>query len=463
MESKTPAKQSGVEQQARERFEQLDIPGMSVAVVDGTETVFAAGFGNRQLDPERPATAGTLYGIGSSTKPLTATAVLTLVDSGAIALDDPVSSYVPYFEDAPGDPITVHELLSHTSGMPSDDVATVLILEALGMETDVSLDDWASFRAHVNDSVDRRRLDGDHCLYYNSGYIVLSRLVEAVTDTPFTEFVTERVLDPLGMDDSTFDAGVLADDSRDAMTPYFEREDTMQAASLPDSPLFAAPGGLQASVTDLSNVLSAWTSGDLPIDDDLAALMCDPVGTYGQFVGGTEHGYGYGWMTRPFGDDLLVGHGGGTGVSAGYLGFLRERGLGVAIGCNAQPSTSPAEVAIELLAAMTDTDPVSVLPGRAIQRKVERVTGEYEAYGGIQWATVRWTGEQLEVEHRSPMGGDTERLSPVSLDPTDYRFRAVEGDGSVVTAEFSVDDGVELLLDRVLFERVDDLDDDERE
>jgi CubicO group peptidase (beta-lactamase class C family) len=454
---------SQVEQAARAQYENLDVPGMSVAVVDGTETVFAGGFGDRQLDPAAPATAETLYGIGSATKPVTATAVMTLVDSGAIALDDAVSSYVPYFEDAPGDPITVQELLSHTSGMPSDDVATVLILEELGMETDVSLEDWDSFRDHVRESVGRRRLDGKHCLYYNSGYVVLSRLVEAVTDTPFAEFVAEQVFDPLGMDAATFDVAVLAEDSRNVMTPYLERGDTMHAASLPDSPLFVAPGGLQVPVTDLSRFLSACVTGDLPVEDALAARMYEPVGTHKRLVDGTERGYGYGWMTRQFGDDLLVGHAGGTGVSAGYLGFLNERGLGVAIGCNAQPSTSPEEIAIELLSTLTDTDPVEVLPGRAIQEKIDRVTGEYESYRGIQTATVRWTGDALEIEHHNPMGGDSLQVSPVSLDPTDYRFRAVEGDGTELTVEFSVDEGVEFLIDRVLFERVGDLEGDDRE
>lgn len=446
--------------QVRAQFEQAAVPGMSVAVVDGTETVFTAGYGERQVDPAEPATAATLYGIGSASKPITATAVTSLVDSGDIALDDAVSEHVPYFEDAPGDPITVHELLSHTSGMPSDDVATVLVLEELGMETDVSLDSWAAFRAHVNDSVDRRRLDGDYCLYYNAGYVVLSRLVEAVADSSFAEFVAERVFDPLGMDDATFDVGVTVDDTVDAMTPYLRREETTQAASLPDSPLFAAPGGLLVSVTDLATFLSAWTGGDPPVDDELAARMHEPVGTYKRHVGGFEQGYGYGWMTRPFGADTLVGHAGGTGVSAGYLGFLRERGLGVAVGCNAQPSASPEEIAVELLTTLTDTDPVSVLPERAIQQKVTPITGQYESYRGIQRATVSWTGEALEIEHHNPMGGDSTELSPVSLDPTDYRFRAVEADGSEVTVEFSVDDGVEFLIDRVLFERVDELDGD---
>jgi L-asparaginase II len=69
---------------------------------------------------------------------------------------------------------------------------------------------------------------------------------------------------------------------------------------------------------------------------------------------------------------VLVGHGGGTGVSAGYVGFLRERGLGIAIGCNAQPDSSPETLAMELLASMTETDPVSILPISTERRRRNR-------------------------------------------------------------------------------------------
>jgi CubicO group peptidase (beta-lactamase class C family) len=449
------------EEKARELLTDQNCPGISVAVVDGTETVFADGFGERQLDPEAPATPDTLYGIGSSTKPITATAVMTLVDDGQLSLDDAVSSYVPYFEDAPGEPVRVHELLSHTSGMPSDDVATFTLMDAiLGDEFNGSLDGWEEFREHVDGSVDRRRLDGDRCLYYNSGYVVLSRLVEAVSDTSFAEYVETNLLEPLGMDRSTFDVDVLDSDDQDAMTPYYERDGEMHGVGLPDDPLFEGPGGLQAPVTDLATFLAAWNDRDIPIDDALAAAMVEPVEPFRTFLDGTEIGYGYGWMTRPFGDDVLVGHGGGTGVSAGYLGFLEDRELGIALGCNADPATSPERLAIELLAATTGTEPETVLPKRAIERKERRVTGEYVAYGGLQEATVSRTDEFLEVEHSSPMGTESMRLMPTSAEPRDYTFRIAKRSGKRTTVEFFVeDDGVELLVHRNLYERVGDLDD----
>lgn len=450
-----------LKEKAQQLLTEQNCPGISVAVVDGTETVFEDGFGKRQLDPEAPATKDTLYGIGSSTKPITATAVMTLIDDDKISLDDAVSSYVPYFEDAPGEPIQVRELLSHTSGMPSDDIATTTLMDAiLGDEFDDSLDGWKEFREYVDASVERRRLDSDRCLYYNSGYIVLSRLVEAVSDTPFAEYVETNLLEPLGMDRSTFNVGVLTGDTHDTMTPYYERDDEMHSVGLPDDPLFEGPGGLQASVMDLVKFIAAWNEWSIPVNSDLAAEMVEPVEAFRTFLDGTEIGYGYGWMTRPFGDDVLIGHGGGTGVSAGYLGFLEDRGLGIALGCNAQPDTSPEKLAIELLAEITGTEPETVLPKRATEQKERRVIGEYAAYGGLQEAIVSRTDEFLEVEYSSPMGAESMRLIPASAGPHDYTFRVAKRSAKRTTIEFFVEgDDVELLINRNLYERVGDLDD----
>lgn len=456
VDTKTPTEIKQFEKKAHELLTEQNCPGISVAIIDGTETVFADGFGKRQLDPEAPATQNTVYGIGSATKPITATAVMTLVTDGKISLDDAVSSYVPYFEDVPGEPIQVRELLSHTSGMPSDDVATITIMDAiLGDEFDDSLDGWAEFREHVNNSVDRRRLDEDRCLYYNSGYIVLSRLIEAVIGTPFAEYVETTLLEPLDMDRSTFD---VTDRKDGTMTPYYEEDGEMHGTELPDDPLLEGPGGLQASVTDLAKFIVAWNQENIPIDDELATAMVEPVDAFRTFLDETQIGYGYGWMTRPFGDDVLIGHGGATGVSGGYLGYLKDRELGIALGCNAAPDTRPELLAIELLAEITGTGLETVLPKRAIEHKERRVTGEYAAYGGLQEATVTRGEAFLEVECSSPMGVESMRLMPTSSDPYDYTFRVAKRSGKRTTVEFFVgDETVEMLINRNLYERVGDV------
>lgn len=447
-----------VERSIETWIDESGCPGASVAVVDGTEPVYEAGFGARRLEPDAPATPETLYGVGSVTKPVTATAVLTLVDAGAVALDDPVVDYVPYFEDVPGAPITVRELLSHTSGMPDDDMASVLLGE--GGDAGASIDGWDDFRSYVDGASTQRRLDRERCLYYNSGYAVLARLVEAVTRRSFAEFVDRAVFEPLGMDAATFDVGVLDDRSRDVMTPYHrddEADGGYRSGTLPGNPVFEGPGGLLAPVTDLSAFLAAQIDGGPHLEDRLRERAYDPVGTRRRLVGDTTYGYGYGWESRPLGSDTLIGHGGGTGVSGGYIGFLGERGLGVAIGCNAHPSVSPASLAMEVLAIITGRDPSSVVPEKAIERSAAELVGRYESYGGVHTATVEWTGAGLEIELGPSMGGGALEFAPASLDPDEYEFTTVEGDGTRLSATFFVgDERVELLFDQLLLERVDD-------
>lgn len=460
-----PLSSERLEASVRDLFEEEQCPGASVAVIDGTETVLTAGFGDRQIDPQAPATPETLYGIGSSTKPITATAVMTLVEDGAISLTDPVSEHVPYFEDAPGEPILVEELLSHTSGMPSDDItAHILMEDVFDADLDRSVDGWDAFREYVEESVNRRLVGDDRCLYYNSGYIVLSRLIETVTGTAFPKYVETNVFDPLGMDRSTFDVSVLEDDSRDSMTPYYEESEELRATGFPDSPLFHGPGGVQTSVTDLAKFLTAWNRRDLPFDTALAEDMFDPIGTFRTLADGSEINYGYGWMTRPFGDDTLVGHGGGTGVSAGYLGFLKERGLGVAIGCNAQPDTTPETLAMKILATAMGVEPSTAVPSQTVEQRQKQLTGRYSAYGGLQDARVLWNGDYLRVEYNSPMGTETMRIIPASLGPTNCSFRKVTSSATQTDIEFFIEDeGIRLLIARNLFERVADLETEDRQ
>ncbi|MFB6185532.1 MAG: serine hydrolase, partial [Halobacteriaceae archaeon] len=258
---------------------------------------------------------------------------------------------------------------------------------------------------------------------------------------------------------ATFDADVITNKSDDVMTPYYHNEDEMQAATLPDSPLFEAPGGLLASVSDLANFLSAWVTKDIPLKSKSCEKMCEPAGVYKQLVDGTEYNYGCGWIRRPFGDDVLIGHGGSTGVSASYIGFLKEHGLGVAICCNTQPSNSPETLAIELLASLTDTDIVSVLPQRAIEEKVNQIIGTYTSYNNIQQAEVEWTGEYLKLNHTTPISNDQLRLMPTTLNASEYTFQTIESDGERKTVEFFLtSDEVELLMDSILLRRSEDAD-----
>lgn len=430
-----------------------DCPGLSVAITDGAGTEAARGFGQRSLEPDQPATAETRYAVGSVTKPVTAAATLVLASRDRIDIHDPIGAYLPVFEDVPGEPITIHELLSHTSGMPDDELTTV----------GDDIDGWSEFLAFLDGTADRRRLDGDRWLYYSSGYCLLARLVEVVSGKAFPSFVEDELFEPLGMERSTFDTALLGT-SADVMTPYSTADGDVRTADVTDNPVLSNPvlqgtGGLLASVTDLATFLCAWLAEDTGLPDVPVGRMTEPVGVRDRLVDGSEYAYGYGCEIGPFGGDTLVGHRGNTGASAAFAGGLADRGVGVAFAYNANPSEDPEALARELLAILTGRDPAAVDPVRSIEREMDDLAGRYVSAGDTHRATVRRDGARLEVAFGGDLVSMKLRLLPLDV-RTDYAaFTDVDSPASTTDVEFfGGGETVEFLFESVVLERVEDLD-----
>jgi CubicO group peptidase (beta-lactamase class C family) len=425
-----------LERTVEEWHDQSGYPAVSAALTDGTERLLATGVGQADPASGRLATGETPHAVGSVAKAVTATAVLTLVDRGEVALDDPVSAYVPFLEDVPGEPITIHELLSHTSGMPHDDSATVMLQNTLKLGDAPPLDDWNAFESYLAETTDRRQLD-DQFRYYNSGYATLGRLIERVTGQSFPAYVESAVFEPLGMDDSSFAAATAVSDDRIA-TPHAPGDAGLEPTPLPETPVFAPPGGLVAPVTDLTTFLAAHSNGTLPIATELCRRAHDPVAVTEEYAGGRERTYGYGWFRRPFDGDTLVSHSGGTFASSGFIGFLEDRGLGVAVSCNAANGPSPSVVARELLCLATGRELADVRPGQAVAAKARRVTGQYTAAHGVVSATVEWTGDRLAIEEQHLLGSERVEFVPASTAADDHTWVHTDDDGERVTATFDM-------------------------
>lgn len=170
---------------ARMRDDQ--VPGAAVVLVarDGTRRIVARGVAD--LTAGTPVTAGTLFEAGSLSKTVTALALLQMVEEESIALDRPVTAYVPWYHPpASFEPFTVHQLLTHTAGLVRDrddipsspSAAAALAERAPGVRP------------------------GSRFSYSNLGYQFLSLLMQEVEGRPFPDVVRRRVLEPAGMDSS---------------------------------------------------------------------------------------------------------------------------------------------------------------------------------------------------------------------------------------------------------------------
>lgn len=186
----SPARRRDIGSFVHDWVREAEVPGASVVVFGADGERYAEGFGARDLESNAPATPDTLYGVGSVTKPITALAVVDLAEQDQLSLSDPIDRYVDHYADAPGDPITIAELLSHTSGMPA--TSTGLLSQAMdGRPAGVA--DERDRERLVRDAVEFRTTDRERFFYYNTGYDVLGRVIEAVDGREYAEYVQDEL------------------------------------------------------------------------------------------------------------------------------------------------------------------------------------------------------------------------------------------------------------------------------
>lgn len=324
-----------VAQVFREFARTNELPGLAWGMVVDDDLVGAGGVGLAERDSGRPATERSVFRIASMTKSVTAACVLMLRDEGRLHLDDPVAEHVPELCAAQ----------RATSDSPVMDLRHLLTMSA-GLVED---DPWADRQLAMSDEdfgalLSRGvALDGPPGIAYqysNLGYAILGRVVANVAGQPLRRFAYERLLAPLGMAETTWDAGALVAPA--AVTGYSHRDGSWIAeASLPDG-AFGAMGGLATSVVDFCRYvrlqLSAWPARDDPDGGPLrrATLreMQQPWRAGPTALARSPEiqadGYGYGLMAgrhRRFG--RLVAHSGGLPGFGSHVRWLPDRGVGV--------------------------------------------------------------------------------------------------------------------------------------
>lgn len=416
-----------------------EIPGASLLLVDGDEIAYENGFGARDLETNTPATPDTLYGFASISKSVAALGLLQLAEEGALSVDDHVAEYVEYLSDVEGEPITIEELLTHTSGMPSTGAS--LIGQFHNLEIGGPMGDWADHRTWVRQTTDLRATDEERYFYYNIGYGILSQVIEAIDGREYAEYVREEIFEPLGMERTTYHRDEFEADD-DAMTPYRVDDGERREVPFPFDETIHGSGGMVSSVRELSRYLRAMMSdgefhGARVCEPESVTELHEPRVTRHHRLDGTPQRYGYGWMHESMLGDTLIGHSGSLLVSTAYMGFLDDEGVGVLLACNGNPERHPRQIGPGVLSLATGGEPTDV-PALALREKLERVTGRYEGFREGMVGEVERAGGELHLSLQSSYGDRAVTLQPDSLDPDDLTFYATLGSGARVPAEFDL-------------------------
>jgi CubicO group peptidase (beta-lactamase class C family) len=295
------------------------LAGAVTLVADKHKVLSLEAVGFADVAARKPIQTDALFWIASQSKPITASALMMLVDEGRVKLDDPVEAYLPEFKDLwlaveqdkdhmllrrPGRPITVRDILSHTSGMPFKSAMEQPTLDLLPLRDAV--------RSYAMTPLQFE--PGSKYQYSNAGINTAGRIIEVVAGMPYERFLDERLFRPLGMKDTTFwptseQLARLAKSYRPNAdkTDLVETTVTQLKYPLDDRTRQPMPaGGLFSTARDLARFCQMILNGGVfegkrYLSEDAVSQM-----TRKQTGDAIKQGYGLGWNTA----GGTFGHGG---------------------------------------------------------------------------------------------------------------------------------------------------------
>lgn len=349
----------------QEQIDTLGIPGAAVAVVKDGERVHTAAFG-RADETGRPLTAQTPVLLASTSKTLTAIAVMQQVEAGRLRLDEPVQAYLPWFtlDDSRSSAITVRHLLHQASGMASKDTA----FEASDAQEPEALEDGV--RALADSPLAGE--PGAGFRYASANFNVLGLLVQTVSGQPFGDYLKQHVFGPLEMAHShATRADARADNAAAGYSRWFgtwwrQTDVPAPTTGMPSSTLYS-------SAEDLSHQLTALLDGGRYGD----ARILQPESIEAMFEPRVQvsesQRYAMGWFARPLVEStdpagppvpaetlpLLLEHQGEWGNSHTYLAMVPSARLGVALVINGNDTAAPSRL------KAIDTNLLRILHGHA--------------------------------------------------------------------------------------------------
>jgi CubicO group peptidase (beta-lactamase class C family) len=315
------------------------VPGIAYGIIVDGRVAHVGTHGLRDVGGNIPVDADTVFRIASMTKSFTAAAILQLRDAGRLSLDDAAERHVPELKGlrlptSDARPISIRDLLTHSAGFPEDNPWGDQQLARTEAE----------FSEMLRRGIPFSNVPGVAYDYSNLGFATLGRLVANVSGMPHARYVTERILRPLGMSSTGFEAAAVPA-ARRAHGYRLQDDRWLDEPLLPDG-AFGSMGGMLTSVADLSKwvafMLDAWPPRDGPDSDVLRRSSRREMQQVARFSGAAAvrdasnnvaldaGGYAYGLRVSqtclfPF----SVAHGGGLPGFGSVMRWLPDHGVGI--------------------------------------------------------------------------------------------------------------------------------------
>jgi len=323
--------------QAQMRWER--IPGLSIAVVRDGKILRTGGYGSSNLETDTPAGADTVYKMGSLSKQFLAAGLLVLVQDGKVGLDDPLTKYLPEVPEA-WKPITIRNLLTHTSGIPRDSPA----FDPLKLQSDDEV---------IRGVYSQPLLfsPGSRFAYSNINYYCVAEIIRTASGMPWPDFIASRIFAPAGL------TSTRTTNATDIVSHRASGYET-SGGKIKNADVWIAlrpSGAFLSTVLDLAKWDNALDS-DKILTASSRAQMWAPV----RLADGTTHGYGFGWFVDQMNGHRRVHHSGGvpgfvcemqrfpddrlTVIVMANIGNRDLEDIAVHIAADYEPALKPSEV-----------------------------------------------------------------------------------------------------------------------
>lgn len=376
-----------------------DHPGAVVLIARDGEAIYRKGFGLANLEMGVPMKPENVMMLASMTKQFTAVAILMLMEEGKLSLQDPLSKYIPDYPN--GENITIHHLLTHTSGIKDVFKVSGLPPKALDISPSEII---AVFRDEPVDF-----LPGDNLQYNNSGFILLGYIIEELSEMPYEDFIEKKIFQPLKMKNSRYGNNEEVIPNR--VNGYYPDPPSNGYKNSPSVSMTLpyAAGALLSTVDDMLLWNQAMRNNIL-ISEKSKQLAFTPT----TLNNGETTLYGYGWRVEKLYDSPVLEHGGNLmGFKTSGI-YLPEENIYTIVLSN-NLSVNPTSVGFEATATVLGK-PKNQKPVPIAENIMKQWTGAYAFEdGAIRMVTYKDNSLYSQIE-----GGEPIQLH--ALSENEYRF-----------------------------------------
>lgn len=374
---------------------QADGPGLAVLVAKNGNILYHKGVGMANLELGVPMKADMVFRIGSITKQFTAVAILQLMEQGQLTLDDDITKFLPDYPTH-GHRITIHHLLTHTSGIKS-------YTNMRDWTPEVMKKDFAPLE--MIDFFKDQPMDfepGEEWRYNNSGYFLLGYIIEKLSGQTYEDYVSQHLFEPAGMINSLYGNDKIILKNR--AYGYQQGEHGYENAGFLSMTQPYAAGSLMSTVEDMFRWNRALISGKV-----LSLESLELAWTNYTLNNGDHINYGYGWMPGDVQGSAMIAHGGGINGFMTHEAYFPAEDLFVVLFLNCTCIGTEAAHKIAALALGKPFDYKEVVIDVS---KLDEYVGVYQNSTGNQRNIYIEDGKLISQR----VGGGTFRIIPFESD-----------------------------------------------